>query len=62
MLVPAGTPAGLAWEASLVVDGTALARMRAKPGRERLVTDLAANVSKLSGVHTVGVRLELVTA
>jgi hypothetical protein len=31
-------------------------------GRERLVTDLAANVSKLSGVHTVGVRLELVTA
>ena len=60
--VPASTPAGLAWEASLVVDGTALARMRAKPGRERLVTDLAANVSKLSGVHTVGVRLELVTA
>ena len=60
--VPASTPAGLAWEASLVVDGTALARMRAKPGRERLVTDLAANVSKLSGVHTVGVRRELVTA
>lgn len=60
--VPASTPAGLAWEASIIVDGTARARMRAKPGRERLVTDLAANVSKLSGVHTVGVRLELVTA
>ncbi len=60
--VPASTPAGLAWEASVVVDGTALARMRAKPGRERLVTDLAANVSKLAGVHTVSVRLELVTA
>jgi hypothetical protein len=60
--VPASTTAGLAWEASLVVDGTTLARMRARPGRERLVTDLAANVSKLSGVHTVGVRLELVTA
>jgi len=60
--VPASTPPGLAWEASLVIDGAALARMRAKPGRERLVTDLAANVSKLAGVHTVGVRLELVNA
>ena len=59
--VPASTPTGLAWEASLVVDGTKLARMRARPGRERLVTDLAANVSKLSGTHVVGVRLELVT-
>ncbi len=59
--VPASTPAGFAWEASLVVDGTKLARMRARPGRERLVTDLAANVSKLSGTHVVGVRLELVT-
>ncbi|WP_375757360.1 hypothetical protein [Corallococcus exercitus] len=60
--VPASTPAGLAWEASIMIDGTKIARMRAKPGRERLVTDLAANVSKLSGVHTVGVRLELVSA
>jgi hypothetical protein len=59
--VPASTPTGLAWEASLVVDGTKLAGMRARPGRERLVTDLAANVSKLSGTHVVGVRLELVT-
>ena len=60
--VPASTPAGFAWEASLVVDGNKLARMRAQPGRERLVTDLAANVSKLSGLHAIGVRLELVTA
>jgi hypothetical protein len=59
--VPASTPTGLAWEASLVVDSTKLASMRARPGRERLVTDLAANVSKLSGTHVVGVRLELVT-
>ncbi len=57
--VPASTPSELAWEASIVVDGAKLARMRAKPGRERLVTDLAANVSKLSGMHVVGVRLEL---
>lgn len=61
MRVPAST-SGLAWEASIIVDGTKLASMRAKPGRERLVTDLAANVSKLSGLHTTGVRLELVTA
>jgi len=60
--VPASTPPGLAWEASILVDGPKLAAMRATPGRERLVTDLAANVSKLSGLHTVGVRLELVTA
>jgi hypothetical protein len=60
--VPVSTPAGLSWEASITVDGAKLATMRAKPGRERLVTDLAANVSKLSGVHTVGVRLELVSA
>lgn len=60
--VPASTPAGLAWEASILVDGTKLARMQARPGRERLVTDLAANVSKLSGLHTIGVRLELVVA
>lgn len=60
--VPASTPPGLAWEASIIIDGNELASMRAKPGRERLVTDLAANVSKLSGLHTIGVRLELVTA
>ncbi len=58
--IPASTPLGLAWQASLVVDGAPLARIRARPGRERLVTDLAANVSKLSGMHLVGVRLALV--
>lgn len=60
--VPASTPPGLAWEASIIVDGAKAASTRAKPGREKLVTDLAANVSKLSGLHTVGVRLELVAA
>jgi hypothetical protein len=59
---PENVPAGLAWEAALIVDGVALARMRSKPGLERVVTDLAANVSKLSGVHVVGVRLQLVAA
>lgn len=60
--VPASLPSGLAWEAALTVDGAALARLRARPGRERVVTDLAANVSKLAGVHVVGVRLQLVSA
>jgi len=60
--VPASTPPGLAWEASIIIDGTKLASMRAKPGRERALTDLAANVSKLSGLHTTGVRLERVSA
>lgn len=58
--VPASVPAGFAWEASIVVDGTKRATATAKPGRSRTLTDLAANVSKLSGVHQVGVRLELV--
>lgn len=57
---PASTPSDLAWEASIVVDGAKLAQVRARPGRERLITDLVANVSKLAGLHEVGVRIELV--
>jgi hypothetical protein len=58
--VPATLPVGFAWEASIVVDGVKLATATAKPGRTRTLTDLAANVSKLSGLHQIGVRLELV--
>jgi hypothetical protein len=58
--VPERMPTGFAWEASLAVDGMKYASLRARPGRERTVTDLAANVSKLTGVHFIGVRLELV--
>ena len=57
--VPAGLPANLAWEASIVVDGSKHARATCSPGREREITDLAANVSKMAGLHEVGVRLEL---
>lgn len=59
--VPLSTPSELAWEASILVDGEKAAWMRAKAGRQR-IADLAANVSKLDGMHTVGVRLELVGA
>ena len=58
--VPAGLVAGLAWEVSITVDGAKAARATCPAGRERVLTDLAANVSKLSGTHQVGVRLELV--
>ena len=58
---PKGVPPGLAWEVSVVVDGVKQARMTCAPGRSRSITDLAANVSKLTGLHDVGVRLELVT-
>lgn len=58
--VPAGIPVELTWEAAILVDGQKLARCRGRPGRLRMITDLAANVSKLKGEHAVGVRLELV--
>lgn len=58
--VPASLPASFAWEISVVVDGVKFARATAKPGRSRTLTDLAANVSKLSGIHAIGIRLELV--
>ena len=59
MHVPASTPAGFAWVVSIRVDGVELARATCRPGRERFMTDLAANVSKLAGDHEVAVRLEL---
>ena len=58
--VPDDLPETLVWEAQLRVDGATEASARCKPGRERHLTDLAANLSKLAGVHTRGVRLELV--
>ena len=54
------TPApGWRWVASIRVDGSALAQATCAPGRERVLTDLAANVSKLAGLHEVAVRLAL---
>jgi hypothetical protein len=60
--VPATVPSGFAWEAAIIVDGAKRAMVRGRPGGSREITDLGANVSKLSGPHTVGVRLELVAA
>jgi hypothetical protein len=60
--VPGSLPLTLEWEVSLVVAGAKRARARVTAGRKRRLTDLTANVSKLSGVHAVGVRLELVSS
>lgn len=61
MRVPDDLPAGIAWEASIRIDGVRRARASCRPGRTRRITDLAANVSKLTGVHPVAIRLELVS-
>lgn len=57
--VPESTPPGWRWVASIRVGGSPLARATCAPGRERVLTDLAANVSKLAGLHEVAVRLAL---
>ncbi len=57
--VPEETPPGASWKVSIVVDGLALATAICPPGRTRRITDLAANVSKHTGVCTVRVRLRL---
>lgn len=58
--VPKTLPAGLVWEVTLRVDGIQAAAATCRPGRTRFVSDLAAHVSKHSGLHRVAVRLELV--
>jgi hypothetical protein len=62
LVVPAGLPTSLAWEASFLVDGVKLASTTCGAGRARELTDLAANVSKLGGDHEVAIRLTLVGA
>jgi hypothetical protein len=56
----AAVPAGLAWKASLRIDGGERVSQLLVPGRARDRVDLAANVSKLSGDHELAFRLELV--
>ena len=53
-------PAGVNWQVSMAVGGVKMASMIVAPGRSRARRDMAANVSKLGGLHTVGLRLELV--
>ncbi len=60
MRPPASVPPGVAWKASLRIDGGERASALLVPGRTRDRVDLAANVSKLVGDHELGFRLELV--
>jgi len=58
--VPDDLPEGLAWEVSLTIDGVKRARLRARGGETKAIDDLAANVTRDRGVHTVAIRLELI--
>ena len=57
--VPPSTPGGWRWVVSIRVDGMSMAEATCAAGRERVLTDLAANVSKLVGPHDVAVQLAL---
>jgi hypothetical protein len=57
---PASVPAGVAWKASLRIDGAERVSQLLAPGRTRDRVDLAANVSKLAGDHELSFRLGLV--
>lgn len=59
---PSDLDPALAWEVAVVVDGAPTARISGHVGRTRAINDLAANVSKLTGAHEVGVRLTLTKA
>ena len=60
MRPPVVVPAGVAWKASLRIDGVERASALLTPERTRDRLDLAANVSKLVGDHELAFRLELV--
>ncbi len=55
----ADPPASLVWRASVTIDFVDEAATALLAGRTRDVVDLAAHVSKLSGNHTIGFKLEL---
>jgi len=57
---PKSLDPGLVWEASILIDGAKKAKFTCASGRKRIATDMAANVSKLTGTHLVSIRLELV--
>lgn len=54
-------PSTLAWRFSLLLDGVIYTSRILEPGRDRSLVDIAANVSKLVGNHTLGFRLDLIS-
>lgn len=61
MQIPESTPSDFKWVVSIVIDDLPYVRLTSLSGHSRNITDMAANVSKLSGIHRVGVRLTLST-
>ena len=59
MMSPDALPPDLVWRVSLIVDGVEHSTITCPPGRTRETTDLAANVSKINGIHQVGIKLQL---
>ena len=57
--VPESTPPAVCFEVSILVNNTKYAATACPASRARHITDLAANVSKLSGTFQVAVRLEV---
>jgi hypothetical protein len=58
--IPDSIPDSVGFELSIVVDNIKMAITICLTGQERHITDLSANVSKSTGVHAVGVRLEII--
>jgi hypothetical protein len=58
--VPNSLTSGYAWEFSIIINGVKMVTVTCPPGRERTLTDVAANTSKMTSVHQVSVRFELV--
>jgi hypothetical protein len=56
---PGDVPEGWAWRASIAIDGDTAGQALGWPKQTRR-PDIVANVSKLSGFHTVALRLDLV--
>lgn len=57
--VPTSTPGNRRWRVSILVDGVVKASAAGRAGQTRLVSDLAADVSRLTGVHQVAIRVAL---
>jgi hypothetical protein len=57
---PEGMPSDRDWEASILIGGSKEATMVSPAGETRDRNDMAANVSKLAGFHTVAFRVELI--
>jgi hypothetical protein len=58
--VPDSTPGRIGFELSIVVDNIKTATTVCFTGQKRHIADLSANVSRSTGVHAVGVRLEII--